>query len=51
MLRHLAEQQKQLAVVDPEAAAIASCIIEDEQLHHDRSLDQMEMVSAWLSVL
>lgn len=51
VLRHLADQQRELTDIDPEAAAIVASIIEDEQIHHDRSLDRMETDTAWLRAL
>lgn len=51
VLRHLAEQQEQLQTVDPEAAALIASIIDDEQLHHDRSLDAIDDDSGLLRLL
>ena len=51
VLRHLAEQQEQLAKRDPDAAALIASIIDDEQLHHDRSLDEIEVDSLQLRAL
>ncbi|HEX2624194.1 MAG TPA: hypothetical protein VHM21_02965 [Sphingomicrobium sp.] len=34
-----------------EATAIVGSIIEDEQIHHDRFLDRMNLDPAWLRVL
>lgn len=48
VLRHLAEQRAELADIDPPVAALIASIVEDEQLHHDRSLDQVDIDSAWL---
>ena len=48
VLRHLAEQRAMLATIDPEAAEIIGTIVEDEQLHHDRSLDGIDLDRAWL---
>ena len=42
VLRHLADQRIQLATVDPAAAELIAGIVEDEQLHHDRSLDEID---------
>lgn len=51
VLRHLAEQRDMLATVDPEAAGIIGTIVEDEQFHHDRSLDEIDVDRPWLSGL
>jgi ubiquinone biosynthesis monooxygenase Coq7 len=48
VLRHLAEQCRQLELIDPEAAEIIAGIVDDEQLHHDRSLDQIDIDRTWL---
>lgn len=51
VLRHLADQRQQLATIDPEAAELISSIVEDEQLHHDRSLDEIDLDSIMLRSL
>ena len=51
VLRHLAEQRTQLTQTDPMAAELIGSIIEDEQLHHDRSLDEIGAENGWLSAL
>jgi 3-demethoxyubiquinol 3-hydroxylase len=51
VLRHLGEQRAQLADVDPAAADLIASIIEDEQLHHDRSLDEVGADRWWLRAL
>ena len=43
MLRQLADQREQLATIDPTAAELITSVIEDEQLHHDRSLDEIDL--------
>ena len=48
VLRHLARQRAELATIDPAVAELIASIIEDEQLHHDRSLDQVDVDSALL---
>ena len=48
VLRHLAEQRTELATIDPAAAELIASIIDDEQQHHDRSLDQIDIDSGWL---
>ena len=51
VLRHLAEQRAMLATVDPGAVELIASIVEDEQLHHDRSLDQIDVDRGWLRLL
>lgn len=51
VLRHLDEQREMLATIDPEAAALISSIVEDEQQHHDRSLDEIAIDRPWLRAL
>ena len=51
VLRHLAEQRAMLATVDPGAAELIASIVEDEQLHHDRSLDHIDIDRSWLRLL
>ena len=51
VLRHLAEQRIQLATIDPGAAELIASIVDDEQLHHDRSLDHIDVDSRWLRLL
>lgn len=41
VLRHLEDQLAALASVDPEAAAVISKIVRDEQEHHDRSAGKL----------
>jgi ubiquinone biosynthesis monooxygenase Coq7 len=48
VLRHLAEQRAQLAAIDPAVADLIASIVEDEQLHHDRSLDDVDIDRGWL---
>ena len=51
VLRHLAEQRSELATIDPAAAELIASIVDDEQLHHDRSLDQIDVDRGWLRLL
>ena len=51
VLRHLAEQRAMLATVDPGAAELIASIVEDEQLHHDRSLDHIDIDRGGLRLL
>jgi len=51
VLRHLEEQRELLGTIDPEAAALIASIVEDEQQHHDRSLDEIEIDRSWLRAL
>ena len=51
VLRHLAEQRAELATIDPAVAELVASIVEDEQLHHDRSLDEVDVESAWLRAI
>ena len=51
VLRHLAEQRAMLATVDPAAVELIASIVDDEQLHHDRSLDQIDVDRGWLRLL
>jgi ubiquinone biosynthesis monooxygenase Coq7 len=51
VLRHLAKQRMQLAEIDPMAAQLIGSIIEDEQLHHDRSIDEIGIENGWLKTL
>ena len=51
VLRHLAEQRAMLATVDPAAVELIASIVEDEQLHHDRSLDHIDIDRGWLRLL
>jgi ubiquinone biosynthesis monooxygenase Coq7 len=51
VLRHLAEQRAQLADIDLMAAELIGSIIEDEQLHHDRALDEVGTGTGWLKAL
>jgi len=48
VIRHLQEQRAMLATIDPEAAELITSIVEDEQLHHDRSLDEIGIDRPWL---
>ena len=51
VLRHLADQREQLATIDPTAAELITSVIEDEQLHHDRSLDEIDVDNVLLRSL
>lgn len=51
VLRHLADQRTELATIDPAAAELIASIAEDEQLHHDRSLDHIDVDQGWLRFL
>ena len=51
VLRHLAEQRIELATIDPDTAALIASIIEDEQQHHDRSLDHIDIDNGLLRAL
>lgn len=43
VLRHLADQHDQLVIIDPGAADLIASIVQDEQSHHDRSLDEIDV--------
>ena len=51
VLRHLADQRAQLVAVDPLAAELIASIVEDEQLHHDSSYDEIDVDSVLLRSL
>ena len=51
VLRHLAEQRAMLTTIDPAAAELIASIVDYEQLHHDRSLDQIDVDRGWLRLL
>lgn len=48
VLRHLAQQRAELATIDPAVGDLVASIVEDEQLHHDRSLDEVDIDRGWL---
>ncbi|MCY7271550.1 MAG: demethoxyubiquinone hydroxylase family protein [Sphingomonas bacterium] len=48
VMRHLGAQRAQLAATDPVVAELIASIVEDEQMQHDRSLDQIDLDRGWL---
>ena len=48
VVRHLNAQRDELAAIDPAVAELIASIVEDEQLQHDRSLDQIDLDRSWL---
>ena len=48
VVRHLKQQRIDLATEDPAVAELIASIVEDEALQHDRSLDAIDIDSAWL---
>jgi len=48
VVRHLNAQRIELATIDPAVAELIASMVEDEQLHHDRSLDEIDIDRGWL---
>ncbi|HEV2043789.1 MAG TPA: demethoxyubiquinone hydroxylase family protein [Sphingomicrobium sp.] len=51
VVRHLDAQRIELATTDPAVAELIASIVEDEQLHHDRSLDEIDLDRGWLRAI
>lgn len=51
VLRHLAQQEVELSLSDPAAAALVRQIIEDERDHHDRADQQLDRRTAWAMIV
>lgn len=48
VVRHLKQQRALLSAADPAVADLITSIVEDEAMQHDRSLDAIDIESAWL---
>ena len=48
VVRHLKQQRMALSAEDPAVADLIASIVEDEAMQHDRSLDSIDIDSAWL---